>query len=90
MGTKLHGRVSFVPAVGERRGPKPAENRSTGGSRSRLNGIRPKRGATWRSTASTFRRRLQVVAHTEVGDRLRIISARRASRAERRQYEEGT
>jgi hypothetical protein len=38
----------------------------------------------------SFRRRLLVVAHTEAGDRLRIISARRARRAERRQYEEGT
>jgi len=38
----------------------------------------------------SFRRRLLVVAHTEAGYRLRIISARRAKRAERRQYEEGT
>ena len=33
--------------------------------------------------------RLVVVAYTERGDRLRIITARLASRRERRQYEEG-
>ncbi|MGD1155485.1 MAG: BrnT family toxin [Terriglobia bacterium] len=35
------------------------------------------------------RRRLLVVAHTEEGETLRIISARRATRHERRFYEEG-
>jgi uncharacterized DUF497 family protein len=34
--------------------------------------------------------RLLVVAHTESGDNIRIISARRASRREQRSYEEGT
>jgi uncharacterized protein len=38
--------------------------------------------------AST-RRRLLVVAHTEEGETVRIISARRATRSERRFYEEG-
>lgn len=38
----------------------------------------------------SYRQRLLVIAHTEVGDCLRLISARRATRAERRQYEEGT
>jgi uncharacterized DUF497 family protein len=32
--------------------------------------------------------KLLVVAHTERGDNIRIISARRASRRERKQYEE--
>jgi hypothetical protein len=36
----------------------------------------------------SFQRRLLVVAHTEAGDRIRIISARRATGVERRQYEE--
>ena len=35
------------------------------------------------------RGRLLIVAHTERGDDVRIISARPASRSERRQYEEG-
>ena len=35
------------------------------------------------------RRRLLVVAHTEEGEMVRIISARRATRHERRFYEEG-
>jgi uncharacterized DUF497 family protein len=35
------------------------------------------------------RRRLLVVAHTEEGGTIRIISARRATRHERRFYEEG-
>jgi uncharacterized DUF497 family protein len=35
------------------------------------------------------RRRVLFVAHCERGDRIRIISARRATRRERRQYEEG-
>ncbi len=37
----------------------------------------------------SFRGGLLVVAHTERGDRIRIISARRATRHERRTYEEG-
>ncbi len=36
------------------------------------------------------RNRILVVAHTDREDRIRLISARRASRAERRNYEEGT
>lgn len=35
------------------------------------------------------RRRVLFVAHSERDDRIRIISARRATRRERRQYEEG-
>lgn len=35
------------------------------------------------------RKRLLVVAHTEVGDVIRIISARHVTRRERRYYEEG-
>jgi uncharacterized DUF497 family protein len=35
------------------------------------------------------RRRVLFVAHTERGERLRIISARRATRREQDQYEEG-
>lgn len=38
----------------------------------------------------SHRQRLLVVAHTESGDRLRIISARRATRHEQRAYEQGT
>jgi len=34
--------------------------------------------------------KLLVVCHTERGDNLRIISARRASRRERKNYEEGS
>ena len=34
--------------------------------------------------------KLLVVVHTERSDNLRIISARRASRRERKNYEEGT
>ncbi len=34
--------------------------------------------------------RLLIVAHTERGDNIRIISARRASRRERNDYEEST
>ena len=37
----------------------------------------------------SHRRLLLVVVHTERGDRIRLISARRASRNERKQYEEG-
>ena len=35
------------------------------------------------------RQRVLLVAHTERDDRIRIISARRATRREREQYEEG-
>jgi uncharacterized DUF497 family protein len=38
----------------------------------------------------SFRRRLVVVVFTERGDRIRIISARLATRGERRDYEEGS
>lgn len=34
--------------------------------------------------------RLLVVAHTERGNRIRIISARKPTRRERREYEQGT
>jgi len=37
----------------------------------------------------SHRRKLLVVVHTERGDNLRVISARRASRRERKTYEEG-
>jgi uncharacterized DUF497 family protein len=36
----------------------------------------------------SHRRRLLVVVHTERGDNIRVISARRASRRERKNYEE--
>lgn len=35
------------------------------------------------------RQRLLVVVHTDRGDKIRLISARRANRHERRQYEQG-
>jgi len=35
------------------------------------------------------RNRLLVVIHTEIGDTIRVISAREADRRERRQYEQG-
>ena len=38
---------------------------------------------------NSHQRKLLVVAHTERGDNIRIISARRASRRERKNYEEG-
>ena len=38
----------------------------------------------------SHRRKLLVVVHTERGDNIRIISARRASRKERKTYEEST
>ena len=38
---------------------------------------------------STFTGKLLVVVHTDRGDNIRIISARRASRRERKSYEEG-
>ena len=34
--------------------------------------------------------RILVLAHTDRGEAVRLISARRATRAERREYEEGT
>ena len=37
----------------------------------------------------TARHRVVFVSHCQRGDRIRIISARRATRRERRQYEEG-
>jgi hypothetical protein len=37
----------------------------------------------------SYRGRLLVVVHTERGDRFRIISARRATPSERKQYGEG-
>ena len=39
---------------------------------------------------SSHRQKLLVVVHTERGDSIRIISARRASRKERKSYEEST
>ena len=38
----------------------------------------------------SHQRKLLVVAHTERGDNIRVISARRASRKERKHYEENT
>ncbi len=38
----------------------------------------------------TMKRRVVFVSHCQRGERLRIISARLATRAERKQYEEGT
>ena len=38
----------------------------------------------------TIRQRLVFVSHCERGDRIRIISARLATRSERRQYEKAT
>jgi hypothetical protein len=35
-------------------------------------------------------RKLLVVVHTERGDNIRVISARRATRRERKAYEEGS
>ncbi len=37
----------------------------------------------------TVRKRVVLVSHCRRGDRIRIISARKAARRERRQYEEG-
>ncbi len=37
---------------------------------------------------NSFKNRLLVVMHTERGDKIRIISARKATKKERRQYEE--
>ena len=41
------------------------------------------------TVGTSERGRLLVVVHTERGERIRIISARRATPGERRQYEEG-
>jgi uncharacterized DUF497 family protein len=41
------------------------------------------------SLGESFKRRLLVVVFTERGDRIRLISARKATRRERKQYEEG-
>ena len=37
---------------------------------------------------NSYKKRLLIVVHTERGNRIRIISARRATRKERMQYEE--
>jgi uncharacterized DUF497 family protein len=39
---------------------------------------------------SSFQDRLLVVVHTERGDKIRIISARKATKRERNQYEENS
>jgi hypothetical protein len=44
----------------------------------------------WIILGSSHHRKLLVVVHTERGDNIRIISARSASRRERKQYEEST
>ena len=41
------------------------------------------------SMGESYRRRLIVVVHTDRSDRIRIISARLATRQERKTYEEG-
>lgn len=43
----------------------------------------------WITFGVSNRRRLLAVAHTDEGDTIRIISARAATRPERRLYEEG-
>ena len=43
----------------------------------------------WITVGRSARRRVLFVAHTERGDRIRIISARRATRREQDQYEKG-
>lgn len=45
--------------------------------------------ARWITFGESVRGRLLVVAHTEEGDIIRIISARAATRREKRLYEEG-
>jgi uncharacterized DUF497 family protein len=45
--------------------------------------------ARWITFGFSNRQRLLAVAHTEEGDIIRIISARAATRPERRLYEEG-
>ena len=42
----------------------------------------------WIVLGQSHQRKLPVVVHTERGDNIRIISARRASRRERKSYEE--
>ena len=44
----------------------------------------------WIVVGQSHQSRLLVVVHTERGDNIRIISARLASRRERKQYEEST
>ena len=43
----------------------------------------------WITFGSSNRQRLLAVSHTDEGDTIRIISARAATRPERRLYEEG-
>ncbi len=43
----------------------------------------------WITFGVSNRRRLLVVSHTEEGDMIRIVGARRATRSERNLYEEG-
>lgn len=45
--------------------------------------------ARWITFGESVRGRLLVVAHTDEGDMIRIISARLATRHEKRLYEEG-
>jgi uncharacterized DUF497 family protein len=45
--------------------------------------------ARWITFGTSVRGRLLVVSHTENGDIIRIISGRRATRSERKIYEEG-
>jgi uncharacterized DUF497 family protein len=44
----------------------------------------------WVTMGLSNRHRLLVVVHTEEGETIRLISARRADRLERRKYEEGS
>ncbi len=39
---------------------------------------------------NSFKNRVLVIVHTERGDKIRIISARKATKKERKQYEENT
>ena len=43
----------------------------------------------WVTTGESHQRRLLVVVTTDRGDTIRLVSARRATRRERRNYEEG-
>lgn len=45
--------------------------------------------ARWITIGRSVRQRVLFLAHTERDDRIRIISARRATRQEQEQYEEG-
>jgi uncharacterized DUF497 family protein len=76
---KKHG-VSFSEAVSALEDPLSVTFRDPDHSRDEL------RFLTFGHDASG---RILVVAHTDRGDFVRLISARRASRAERRVYEEG-